>query len=56
MVTNLLLRIVHIELLSSFSTKEILELVRMDSRLPPNLLDSIWFEEGVFEREQHRIY
>lgn len=56
MVTNLLLRIVHIELLSSFSTKEILELVRMDSRFPPNLLDSIWFEEGVFEREQHRIY
>ena len=56
MVTNLLLRIVHIELLSSFSTKEILELVRMDSRFPSNLLDSIWFEEGVFEREQHRIY
>lgn len=56
MITNLLLRIVHIELLSSFSTKEILELVRMDSRFPSNLLDSIWFEEGVFEREQHRIY
>src|SRR5574344_2519762 len=56
MVTNLLLRIVHIELLSSFSTKEILELVRMDSRFRSNLLDYICFEEGVFEREQHRIY
>lgn len=55
MVVNLLLRIVHIELLSSYSTKEILELVRMDSRFPANLLDSIWFEEGVFEREQHRL-
>ncbi|HPW94423.1 MAG TPA: hypothetical protein PLT31_04455 [Fibrobacteraceae bacterium] len=56
MVTNLLLRIVHIELLSSYSTKDILDLIRMDSRFPSNLLDSIWFEEGVFEREQHRIY
>lgn len=55
MVTNLLLRIVHIELLSSYSTREILELIRMNSRVPSNLLDSIWFEEGVFEREQHRV-
>lgn len=55
MVSNLFLQLIHIELLLSYSVKEILTLVKKDSRFNVKLLNDLYFGDSVIDEETHRF-
>ncbi len=55
MVSNLFLQLIHIELLLSYSVKEILTLVKRDSRFNVKLLNDLYFGDSVIDEETHRF-
>lgn len=56
MVTNILLRMVHIEMLSVFQTKDVLEFIRSYNKFEFSDLDRLWYEEGVVPFFLHRSW
>ncbi len=55
MVSNLFLQLIHIELLLSYSVKEILTLVKRDPRFNVKLLNDLYFGDSVIDEETHRF-
>ena len=55
MVSNLFLQLIHIELLLSYSVKEILTLVKRDSRFNVKLINDLYFGDSVIDEETHRF-
>lgn len=56
MVSNILLRMVHIEMLSAFQTNEVLDFVRSFNKFEFSEWDQIWFEEGSVPLFMHRSW
>lgn len=55
MVSNLFLQLIHIELLLSYSVKEILTLVKRDPRFNVKLINDLYFGDSVIDEETHRF-
>lgn len=55
MISNLFLQLTHIELLISYSVKDILTLVRRDPRFTIKLLNDLYFEDSVVDEGSHRF-
>ena len=55
MVSNLFLQLIHIELLLSYSVKEILTLVKRDPRFNVKLLNDLYFGDSVIDEATHRF-
>ncbi len=56
MVTNILLRLVHVEMLSSFQVKDILEFVKSFHKFDSADWDQVWFEDGMLPIFTHRVW
>lgn len=56
MVTNILLRMVHIEMLSSYQTRDIMDFIHSFDKYDSSEWDQIWFEEGQLPISTHRIW
>lgn len=56
MVSNILLRMVHIEMLSSYQTKDIMDFIRSFDKYDSSEWDQIWFEEGQLPISTHRVW
>lgn len=55
MVSNLFLQLTHIELLLTYSVKDILTLVKRDSRFDVKLLNDLYFGDSVIDESTHRF-
>lgn len=55
MVSNLFLQLAHIELLISYPVKDILTLVKRDSRFNVKLLNDLYFEDSFVDEGAHRF-
>lgn len=55
MLSNLFLQLTHIELLISYPVKEILTLVKRDSRINVKMLNDIYFEDSYVDEGTHRL-
>lgn len=55
MLSNLFLQFTHIELLISYPVKDILTLVKRDSRFNIKLLNDLYFEDSVVDESAHRL-
>ncbi len=56
MVSNIILRMVHIEMLSSFQTREIMDFIHSFDKYDSTEWDQIWFEEGMLPVSTHRVW
>ena len=57
MISNILLRMVHIEMLYSYETKDIIDFVKsFNKKVELSDYDNIWFEEGEVSLFTHRIW
>lgn len=56
MVTNILLRMIHIEMLSSFQTNDVLDFVRTFNKFGFSDWDQIWYEESSVPLFLHRSW
>lgn len=55
MLSNLFLQLSHIELLISYPVKDILTLVKRDSRFNVKMLNDIYFEDSFVDESAHRL-
>ena len=55
MVSNLFLQLAHIELLMSYPVKDILTLVKRDSRFNVKLLNDLYFEDSYVDESAYRF-
>ncbi|MCQ2054094.1 MAG: hypothetical protein MJY82_02230 [Fibrobacter sp.] len=55
MISNLFLQLTHIELLISYPVKDILTLMKRDSRFTVQLLNELHFEDSVIDEGSHRF-
>lgn len=55
MISNFFVQLVHIELLASYSVKDILQLVKRDSRFDVKLVNDLFFEETFVDENAHRF-
>ncbi len=55
MLSNLFLQLTHIELLISYPVKDILTLVKRDSRFTVKTLNDIYFEDSFVDEGTHRL-
>lgn len=55
MVSNLFLQLTHVELLLSYSVKDILTLVKRDARFNVKLLNDLYFGDSVVDEGTHRF-
>lgn len=55
MLSNLFLQLTHIELLISYQIKDILTLVKRDSRIDVKMLNDIYFEDSFVDESTHRL-
>ncbi len=55
MLSNLFLQLTHIELLISYPIKDILTLVKRDSRIDVKMLNDIYFEDSFVDEATHRL-
>lgn len=55
MLSNLFLQLTHIELLISYPIKDILTLVKRDSRIDVKMLNDIYFEDSFVDESSHRL-
>ncbi|MCQ2062115.1 MAG: hypothetical protein MJY99_02110 [Fibrobacter sp.] len=55
MISNLFLQLTHIELLISYPVKDVLSLVKRDSRFTVKLLNDLYFEDSMIEEGAHRF-
>lgn len=55
MISNLFLQLTHIELLISYSVKDVLTLVKRDPRFTVKLLNDLYFEDSLVEEGAHRF-
>lgn len=55
MISNLFLQLTHIELLISYSVKDILTLVKKDPRFTVKLINDLYFEDSVVDEGAHRF-
>ncbi len=55
MLSNLFLQLTHIELLISYSIKDVVSLTKRDSRFNVKLLNDLYFEDSVVDESAHRF-
>ena len=55
MLSNLFLQLTHIELLMSYSVKDILTLVKRDPRFTVKTLNDMYFEDSIVDESVHRL-
>ncbi|MCQ2104393.1 MAG: hypothetical protein MJZ26_01240 [Fibrobacter sp.] len=55
MLSNLFLQLTHIELLISYPVKDVLSLVKRDSRINVKMLNDIYFEDSFVDESTHRL-
>ena len=54
-LSNLFLQLTHIELLMSYSVKDILTLVKRDPRFTVKTLNDMYFEDSIVDESVHRL-
>ena len=55
MISNFFIQLAHIELLTSYSVKDLLTLVRRDSRFDAKLVNDLFFEGSLIDENAHRF-
>ena len=55
MLSNLFLQLTHIELLMSYSVKDILTLVKRDPRFTVKTLNDMYFEDSIVDESVYRL-
>ncbi len=55
MISNFFIQLAHIELLTSYSVKDLLTLVRRDSRFDAKLVNDLFFEGALVDENSHRF-
>jgi hypothetical protein len=54
-ISNFFIQLAHIELLTSYSVKDLLTLVRRDSRFDAKLVNDLFFEGSLIDENAHRF-
>ena len=55
MISNFFMQLIHIELLTSYSVKDLLTLMRRDPRFDVKLVNDLFFEGSLIDENSHRF-
>ena len=55
MISNFFMQLIHIELLTSYSVKDLLTLMRRDPRFDAKLVNDLFFEGSLIDENSHRF-